>query len=443
MSRKHRNASIDDYTLDQLVDMAVESVGGDPTNSDFTPALERARDKWEDAVERELTKWVSKNIDKFDLDSRPFYNLGDDADVDDIVEVLLELSGGAGYLYFMEMEGHGVGTWDGDWDELFVDGGRGVKELSNHMERVVSREYRDLKNEIENIAFASVPEDEDGYEDDRYSRNRYANRRSIKHTSKSTMTPRSMTASDRRRLIKLASTMPVGSPERKAILAGLSSMQEMLEEEGMMGKMSRKPWGSLGISPTDDQPWGSRDSETKEYRELYNEAYYDAVTSKKAQKSRRRSRRASVAEYMKHDKQTAKMMKEIIDRAVRDWEKAISTLYLDDLSKAYNQIDDFESIANKMKERLGDLFVSHVDGHGMADFYNEVEDEGHYDLIEAYESAKHELQEMVDDGMADEGNERYVQRRIEEDVLPVLEDAIDYFGNNYDPIEAVRKIKYR
>ena len=191
MSRNHRNASINDYTLDQLVDMAVESVGGDPTNSDFTPDLKKARDKWEDAVERELTKWVSKNIDKFDLDGRPFYNLGDDADVDDIVEVLLELRGGAGYLYFMEMEGHGVGTWDGDWDELFVDGDRGVKELSNHMKRVVSREYRDLKNEIEDIAFASVPEDEDGYEDDRYSRNRYANRRSIKHTRKSTLTPRS------------------------------------------------------------------------------------------------------------------------------------------------------------------------------------------------------------------------------------------------------------
>lgn len=32
---------------------------------------------------------------------------------------------------------------------------------------------------------------------------------------------RSLTASDRSRLIRLASTMPVGSTERKAILAGL------------------------------------------------------------------------------------------------------------------------------------------------------------------------------------------------------------------------------
>lgn len=33
--------------------------------------------------------------------------------------------------------------------------------------------------------------------------------------------PRTLTASDRSTLIKLASTMPKGSPERKAILAGL------------------------------------------------------------------------------------------------------------------------------------------------------------------------------------------------------------------------------
>ena len=34
--------------------------------------------------------------------------------------------------------------------------------------------------------------------------------------------PRTLTASDRKRLIKMASTMPKGSPERKAILAGLA-----------------------------------------------------------------------------------------------------------------------------------------------------------------------------------------------------------------------------
>ena len=35
--------------------------------------------------------------------------------------------------------------------------------------------------------------------------------------------PRTLTASDRRSLIRLASTLPVGSPERKAILNGLKA----------------------------------------------------------------------------------------------------------------------------------------------------------------------------------------------------------------------------
>lgn len=185
---------------------------------------------------------------------------------------------------------------------------------------------------------------------------------------------RFLTASDRKTLIRLASTMAVGSPERKAILKGL-------ETSGAM-------------------------------------------------QSRRAT--ATLADRKKHDKQTAKMLGGIIDRAVNEWEKATGTLYLNDLSKAYNQIEDFESIANRMKSRLGDIFVSHIDGHSYADFYDEVADSGHYDLIEAYESAQQELQEMVDDGMADDGYEDAVQERMEETVLPLLEDAIEQFRRDHD-----------
>ena len=38
---------------------------------------------------------------------------------------------------------------------------------------------------------------------------------------------RHLTASDRKRLIKMASTMPKGSPDRKAILAGLSKSADV------------------------------------------------------------------------------------------------------------------------------------------------------------------------------------------------------------------------
>lgn len=42
--------------------------------------------------------------------------------------------------------------------------------------------------------------------------------------------PRTLTASDRSRLIRLASTLPVGHPERKAILAGLNKQGATLRE---------------------------------------------------------------------------------------------------------------------------------------------------------------------------------------------------------------------
>lgn len=181
---------------------------------------------------------------------------------------------------------------------------------------------------------------------------------------------RILTASDRKSLIKLASTMPVGSPERKAILAGLTSMQE----------------------------------------------------------PRRRSRRA-FGDLKRHNEETRKMLERLIGHTVDKWEKAISTLYLNDLSKAYNQIDDFEYIANGAEDRLGEIHATHMDGSDYADFYDDLMSEIE-SLREAYESAQHDLQQMVDDGMADDGYEDEVMEKMEDEVLPALEDAIADFKRN-------------
>lgn len=177
---------------------------------------------------------------------------------------------------------------------------------------------------------------------------------------------RKLTASDRNSLIRLASAMEKGSPERKAILAGLSSMQE----------------------------------------------------------PRRRSRRA-----FGDNKETRKMLERFIGHTVDKWEKAISTLYLNDLSKAYNQIDDFENIADEAENRLGEIHASHMDGSDYADFYDDLMSEIE-SLREAYVSAQHDLQQMVDDGMADDGYEDEVMEKMEDEVLPALEDAIAYFKRN-------------
>lgn len=140
----------------------------------------------------------------------------------------------------------------------------------------------------------------------------------------------------------------------------------------------------------------------------------------------------TLAERKRHDEQTAEMIGRILDWAVREWEEDFENFPIDDLSEAYNQVEGFASIANRMKSRLGDLFVSHIDGHGYADFYEEVTDSGYYGLIEAYEAAQQEIQEMVDHGMADDGYEDAVQERINANVFPVLEDAIKQFQRDHD-----------
>lgn len=148
----------DDDTMDKIVEMEIESMGleGDPDYEMMRPVYDAASE-YEDAVEDVLLKWVKANMDKLDLDGRLLKRA---RRPEDVVEVMLELRGGAAYLYFMEAEGHGVGTWDGDWDPMFKDHRSTIKELSRHVEQKTKGQYRKLKSAIDAAAF-SVDEDEE------------------------------------------------------------------------------------------------------------------------------------------------------------------------------------------------------------------------------------------------------------------------------------------
>jgi hypothetical protein len=143
--QKTANLTNDD-TLGQLLSMEVGSMYDDePHYVDPPPAVEKAAKRYEDAVERALDQWVGKNLGQIALDEFS----GADTDADEVVEVMLDERGGAAYLYFMEAEGHGVGTWDGDWDWMFADGGgRSISDLSKFVERATSREYQALKDAL-------------------------------------------------------------------------------------------------------------------------------------------------------------------------------------------------------------------------------------------------------------------------------------------------------
>jgi len=171
---------------------------------------------------------------------------------------------------------------------------------------------------------------------------------------------------DRSTLIRLASSMPVGSEERRAVLVGLS-------------KTSGHPLGD----------------------------------------------RAAV------NKETYELLKDWVAVGVREWEKAVGNFYLNDLSKAYDQLGDFEKALGRMRGGIWDLFADYIQHSDYEDFYDELTDSGFYALETAIEEAEHDLTQMIDRGWADDGYEDMVQQEIEDSVLPALEETMLDFEREY------------
>jgi hypothetical protein len=211
---KPKTASLtDDNTLGQLVAMAVGSMYDDEPRYADPDLAEPAANKYEDAVERALDKWVGGNLGQFDLGEMH----ADDAD--DVVGVLMDARGGAPYLYFMEAEGHGVGTWDGDWDDFFVDGGRkSIGDLSKYMERATAREYQALSNAIMEAADAYAVEE--GLVDESEFRAASSNKKETRMSSRRQQGDRGKSISARR-------------------LAQLRKRGSVLADDGILGRFEK------------------------------------------------------------------------------------------------------------------------------------------------------------------------------------------------------------
>jgi hypothetical protein len=127
-----------------------------------------------------------------------------------------------------------------------------------------------------------------------------------------------------------------------------SMLDAMLVEEGMMDKDSRAGWGSLGVSPTSDRDFGDRDSQTKAYRDLYNEEYYQKVTKKAEDEM---LAEMLEEEGMSHDPMGGEMM----DEAMADSEMMADPMGMDEmivegdemvmLAKLFNAADEKEEKA--------------------------------------------------------------------------------------------------
>lgn len=156
------NVSLDIDTLQQFLDGECESL--ECESAEVNDEIKIAAREFEAAVWRTLETWVSANLGLLELDDFEPYTDGlVDISVGDaartasltgaIVREMSSLRGGAGYLYYMEQEGAGVGTWDGDWDWLFKDS-KTIPELSKVVKNATHAEYQKLQNALMECAMA-------------------------------------------------------------------------------------------------------------------------------------------------------------------------------------------------------------------------------------------------------------------------------------------------
>ena len=151
-----KTATISDHrTLQQLIASEIESSDGDTKKAKVTPVVTQKAKAFDDAVEHVLLNWVRSNMDKLNLDSGPLR--GED-DATGIVNEMMTLRGGAGYLYYMEAEGAGVGTWDSqDWEDMFQEE-KTLRDLSTLVKSLTHQAYSALKSAVEDAAYEGMDE---------------------------------------------------------------------------------------------------------------------------------------------------------------------------------------------------------------------------------------------------------------------------------------------
>ena len=168
---------------------------------------------------------------------------------------------------------------------------------------------------------------------------------------------RTLSASDRSALVRLAGTMTVGSPERKAILVGLAKAPVV-----------------------------------------------------------HRTRKFARAKLNDFERTHIKAKRDTLNRV----ERSVAKVTLNDASDALNDM-----------KRVSDV-VSLLDGEGYTErddlnFWNnipeDIEDSA-FNLQQAVESAIHDIKQMIDAGMADGGYEDAVMERMENEIMPQIEDAV-------------------
>jgi len=118
--KSREKIALDRHTLDQLVEMAGESMEYDDWKGMEADrnVINEAR-KFERDLKRVLQQWVGRNRHRMKNDS------------DD--DTLFDAKGP--FLVLMTLRGEGVGIWDGDWDEFFVTPNKDIPDLEKFLKQ--------------------------------------------------------------------------------------------------------------------------------------------------------------------------------------------------------------------------------------------------------------------------------------------------------------------
>lgn len=204
---------------------------------------------------------------------------------------------------------------------------------------------------------------------------------------------------ERNAIIRLASALPKGAPERRTLLAALKPQMS----------------GAGG--------WVVYNDKTKKQ---VAQGFSDLHAAKRW-----------IEERERFNHETRHLLQQRIDKAIKGFEKWVGSLYLNDLSKAYNQMGDLEGVFHQLGDDIRDEYGDYVSRSDYIEFYEELTDDGFYGLEEAIEEVEHDLNEMIGNGWADDGYEDQVQEEIENQILPRFEDALDTFRAEYGKVPRV------
>ena len=124
------------------------------------------------------------------------------------------------------------------------------------------------------------------------------------------------------------------------------------------------------------------------------------------------------------NQETKSFMLSWLKSANNEFDKLMGKFYLDDVSLALSHMDKFESAHARLFAGLHDLGI-YIDASSYQEFFSdEIEDGILYQLETAINEAKDELEQLIDNGYANDGREEEAQEEIENNVMPLLSDVI-------------------